>query len=167
MLLKIGKEFSLHELALEDAHNAHQRPKIEVYGDSLFMVLKTAHLEQDRVVYGETHLFVGANFLVSVRHGASSSYKMVRERCEAVPKMLSKGPGFALYALLDFVVDNYHPIVAKFEKDFEGLETNIFKGKFDQLSSRPFFAVKVELAMQQGLSDEALGTVRARATHAA
>jgi magnesium transporter len=74
LLLKIQEEFGLHELAIEDAHHAHQRPKIEVYSNSIFIVLKTAQLEQEQVVYGETHLFVGPNFLVSVRHGASSSY---------------------------------------------------------------------------------------------
>jgi len=145
LLLKIGKEFGLHELALEDAHHAHQRPKIEVYGDSLFAVLKTAQLENKHVIYGETHLFVGVNFLVSVRHGASTSYKQARERCEHEPNMLSRGPGFALYALLDFVVDNYQPIVAQFEKELDELEADIFKEQFNPLTIGRIYDMKREL----------------------
>ena len=74
VLRRVQREFALHELAIEDAHHAHQRPKIEAYSNSLFIVLKTVQLDAGRVVYGETHLFVGKNFLVSVRHGPSSSY---------------------------------------------------------------------------------------------
>ncbi|MBK9322880.1 MAG: magnesium/cobalt transporter CorA [Bdellovibrionaceae bacterium] len=145
MLEKIKEEFALHELAIEDAHNAHQRPKIEVYGDSLFIVLKTVHEENGNTVFGETHLFVGTNFLVSVRHGASASYKYVRERCEKNPKMLGKGPGFVLYSLLDFVVDNYKPIVLQFEKKFDLLEGDIFKGQFDKLVIERIYDLKLEL----------------------
>jgi magnesium transporter len=145
LLLKIQEEFSLHELSIEDARHAHQRPKIETYGDSIFIVVKTAQLEQGQVVYGETHLFGGSNFLVSVRHGASSSYAQVRDRCEKTAKMLAKGPGFALYALLDFVVDNYLPIVAQFEKDFDAIETDIFKGQFDKLAIERLYDLKRQL----------------------
>jgi len=145
LLAKIQEEFGLHALAIEDAHNAHQRPKIETYSNSIFIVLKTAQLEQGRVVYGETHLFVGANFLVSVRHGASSSYAQVIERCEERTKLAVKGPGFALYAVLDFVVDHYQPIVAQFEKDFEAIETDIFKGEFDRLVIERLYDLKRHL----------------------
>ena len=145
MLLKIQEEFHLHELSIEDTRNAHQRPKIETYGDSLFIVLKTAQLEESKVVYGETHLFVGANFLVSVRHGSSSSYAQVRDRCERAAKMLAKGPGFGLYALMDFVVDNYQPIVAQFESDFEAIETDIFKNKSDNLVIERLYDLKRQL----------------------
>jgi len=145
LLLKIQEEFGLHELSIEDAHHAHQRPKIETYSGSIFIVLKTAQLEQGHVVYGETHLFVGSNFLVSVRHGASASYAQVLERCEESTKMLVKGPGFALYALLDFVVDHYQPIVAQFEKDFDAIETDIFKGQFDGLVIERLYDLKRRL----------------------
>jgi magnesium transporter len=145
MLLKIQEEFHLHELAIEDARNAHQRPKIETYGDSMFIVLKTAELEEGKVVYGETHLFVGPNFLVSVRHGSSSSYAQVRDRCERAAKMLAKGPGFGLYALMDFVVDNYQPVLTQFEKDFEAIETDIFKNKFDNLVIERLYDLKREM----------------------
>jgi len=145
MLRKIQEEFHLHELAIEDARNAHQRPKLETYGDSLFIVLKTAQLEEGKVVYGETHLFVGSNFLVSVRHGSSSSYTQVRDRCERAAKMLAKGPGFGLYALMDFVVDNYQPVVAQFEKDFDDIETDIFKNKSDNLVIERLYDLKRQM----------------------
>ena len=145
LLLKIQEEFGLHELAIEDAHHAHQRPKIEVYSNSIFIVLKTAQLEQEQVVYGETHLFVGPNFLVSVRHGASSSYAQVLARCEEHTKLVANGPGFALYAVLDFVVDNYLPIVVRFEKDFDAIETDIFRDQFDRLVIERLYGLKRHL----------------------
>ncbi len=133
LLAKMKEEFGLHELAIEDARNAHQRPKIETYGQSLFIVLKTANLKDKQVAYGETHLFVGANFLVSVRHGESTGYAIVRERCEQTAKMLAKGVGFAVYAILDFVADNFQPIIEQFEDEFDSLEEGIFKSDFDKL----------------------------------
>lgn len=145
LLRKIQAEFGLHELAIEDAHHAHQRPKIEAYSSSLFIVLKTAQLEMGEVVYGETHLFVGANFLVSVRHGASSSYARVLQRCEVGTKGLRMGPGLALYALLDFVADNYQPVVAQFEHDFEAIEIDIFKDQFDGLVIERLYVLKRHL----------------------
>lgn len=144
-LRKIQAEFGLHELAIEDAHQAHQRPKIEAYSNSLFIVLKTAQLQAGQVVYGETHLFVGPNFLVSVRHGVSSSYAQVLQRCEDGTKGLPKGPGFALYAVLDFVADNCQPIVAQFQQDFDAIETDIFKDRFDRLVIERLYALKRNL----------------------
>ena len=122
-LRQIQQTFGLHELAIEDAHHAHQRPKIEAYSNSLFIVLKTAQLQAGRVVYGETHLFVGTNFLVSVRHGASSSFAQVLQHCEDGTKVLPKGPGFALYAILDFVADHYPD---RSEAEREQIATTIF-----------------------------------------
>ena len=145
LLSKIQLEFGLHELAIEDAHHAHQRPKIEAYSNSLFIVLKTAQLDAGQVVYGETHLFVGSNFLVSVRHGASSSYAQVLQRCEDSTKGLQKGPGFALYAVLDFVADHYQPIVAQFERDFDAIESDIFRDQFDKLVIERLYNLKRRL----------------------
>ena len=145
LLRKIQAEFGLHELAIEDAHHAHQRPKIEAYSNALFIVLKTAQLEAGQVVYGETHLFVGPNFLVSVRHGASSSYAQVLQRCAVGAKGLSMGPGFALYAVLDFVADHYQPIVAQFEQDFNAIETDIFQDRFDSLVIQRLYTLKRHL----------------------
>ncbi len=145
VLREIQQAFGLHELAIEDAQHAHQRPKIEAYSNSLFIVLKTAQLQASHVVYGETHLFVGSNFLVSVRHGVSPSFAQVLQRCEDGTKDLPKGPGFALYAILDFVADNYQPVVAQFEQDFDAIETDIFKDRFDRLVIERLYALKRNL----------------------
>jgi len=145
ILLRIQAEFGLHDLAIEDARNAHQRPKIEVYGESLFIVVKTAQLQDEEVIYGETHFFVGPQFLVSVRHGCSQGYVHVRDRCEQKADMLARGPGYALYALMDFIVDNYQPIMERFEKEFDGLESDIFKGRFDQLAIERLYDLKIKL----------------------
>jgi magnesium transporter len=144
-LRNIQQTFALHELAIEDAHHAHQRPKIEAYSNSVFIVLKTAQLQARHVVYGETHLFVGPNFLVSVRHGPSSSFAHVLQRCEDGTKDLPKGSGFALYAILDFVADNYQPVVAQFEQDFDAIETDIFKDRFDRLVIERLYDLKRNL----------------------
>lgn len=132
LMRKMQEEFGLHELAIEDACKAHQRPKLEEYGNTLFIVLKTALLQHGKVAFGETHLFVGPRFLVSVRHGPSSPHVGVREHCEKSPRMLEKGPGFALYALMDFVVDHYQPVVNQYEQELEHLEATLFQGKFDK-----------------------------------
>ena len=111
LLRQFQQAFGLHDLAIEDAHRAHQRPKLERYGDCLFVVLHTAELEPDlrRLQFGETHLFVGPRYVVSVRHRSSLSYAEVRGRCETAPQLLGQGPGFVLYALMDFIVDQYFP----------------------------------------------------------
>ena len=145
LLSKMKEEFGLHELAVEDARNAHQRPKIETYGNSLFIVLKTANLKDKRVAYGETHLFVGSNFLVSVRHGETAGYSVVRERCEQTAALLAKGPGFALYAILDFVTDNYQPIIELFEDEYDELEEGVFKSDFDKLMIVRIYELKRQL----------------------
>jgi magnesium transporter len=130
LLRVVQQEFGLHDLAIEDAHRAHQRPKLEVYDDSLFVVLHTVQHDAVRKVieYGETHLFVGRRYIVSVRHGPSLPYAEVRARCEAAPALLGKGPGFALYALMDFIVDQYFPAVDTIEEQLEGIEEEIFGG---------------------------------------
>ena len=94
LLAQVQQEFCLHDLAIEDAHRAHQRPKLETYGDSLFIVLRTAqqNLEQQEIDLGETHFFLGDNYIVSVRHGSSRPYTDVRARCESTPQLLRKGP---------------------------------------------------------------------------
>lgn len=134
LLREVQQEFGLHDLAIEDAHRAHQRPKLERYGDSLFVVLKTFQMNRERrqIDSGETHLFLGPRYLVSVRHGASLSYAEVRTRCEATPQLLSKGPSFALYAIMDFIVDHYFPIVDPLEDALEQLEDEIFSEAFSR-----------------------------------
>src|SRR5881628_1011168 len=107
VLAEVQQEFSLHDLAVEDAARAHQRPKLERYGDSLFIVLRTAHLDPATggIEFGETHPFVA-----------------VRSRCEASPPLLARGPGFVLYALMDFIVDQYFPVVDAYEDKLQALE---------------------------------------------
>ena len=114
-LAKFQQELGLHELAIEDAHRAHQRPKLEAYGDTIFIVLRTARMNDQRIELGETHFFLGSNFLVTVRHGSSKTYTQVRTRCESTPDLLRKGPGFALYAVMDAIVDEYFPVIDALE----------------------------------------------------
>ncbi len=147
LLAKIQEEFSLHELAIEDACMAHQRPKIEEYGESLFMVLHTAHLAGDRVEFGETHFFLGARFLVTVRHGYSSSHSKIRARCEAMPKQLAKGPGFALYSIMDFIVDNYVPVIDGLRTRFDVLESAVFQHRPSLQTMEGLYELKRDLLL--------------------
>ena len=116
----------LHELMIEDAHQAHQRPKLDIYDAALFVVLRTAQLVGKEVGYGETHLIVGKGFVVSIRHGASSSYAGVRQRLERSPELLRLGESAILYAIIDFVGDNYIPIVDKITEELEVIEDDLF-----------------------------------------
>lgn len=145
LLSKIQEEFGLHELAVEDARSAHQRPKIEEYGDSLFLVLQTAILEEGVVNFGETHVFIGKRFLVTVRHGASMSLNKVRKRCEAMPAQLLKGPSFALYSIMDFIVDSYMPVVEGLQERFDTLEQAIFEQRPSRQTLEGLYELKREL----------------------
>nr|WP_197471798.1 magnesium/cobalt transporter CorA [Methylomonas koyamae] len=147
LLAELQQEFGLHDLAIEDACAAHQRPKIEEYADSLFIVLHTARLVDDKVEFGETHLFMGAKFLVTVRHGSSLSHAKVRERCEAMPQQLAKGPGFALYSIMDFIVDNYVPVIDGLQQRFEVLESAIFEQRPSRQTMEGLYELKRELLM--------------------
>ncbi|MFF7951226.1 magnesium/cobalt transporter CorA [Streptomyces griseorubiginosus] len=124
----VTKEFGLHPLAVEDALKAHQRPKLEVYDDSLFVVLKPVVYEpdSDAVSTGEVMLFLGDAFVVTVRHGVGSPLKAVRERLEREPKLLGKGPTAVLYAVADAVVDHYLEVATELSTDLEELEAEVF-----------------------------------------
>lgn len=145
VLEKLQEEFNLHDLAVEDAHHAHQRPKIETYGQSLFIALHTAQSVDEHIRFGETHIFVGPRYLVTVRHGASSSYAAARLRMERAPEMLGHGPGAALYAVLDMVVDNFLPIVDEFSSALNALEKDIFAEDFRKHTVRRLYDLKREL----------------------
>ena len=145
LLQKVQEEFCLHDLAIEDAHRAHQRPKIELYEDSVFLVLRTAQKKENHIEFGETHFFVGRNFIVTVRHGPSVPYKEVRSRCESMPELLCKGQGFVLYAIMDFIVDRYFPVVDDLEKDLEAIEEKIFKVKNSRDTTEQIYQFKREL----------------------
>ena len=127
VLRQVQAEFGLHDLAIEDALKAHQRPKLELYGDALFVVARTAQMVDGEIAFGETHLFVGIGYIVSVRHGASTSYASVRERCEACPTSLSSGDDYILYAILDFIVDNYGPVVEAISAEVDAIEDSVFE----------------------------------------
>jgi magnesium transporter len=126
----VAKELGLHPLAVEDAIKAHQRPKIERYGEAFFVVLKPARYidETETVEFGEIHVFVGHDFVVSVRHGEASALHGVRRRLESEPELLRKGPEAILYAIMDRVVDDYGPVVAGLETDIDEIETEVFGG---------------------------------------
>ncbi|HVF82097.1 MAG TPA: magnesium/cobalt transporter CorA [Flavisolibacter sp.] len=146
VLSQVQMEFGLHDLAVEDAHNAHQRPKVELYGDSIFIVLRTAHIDKEHhTEFGETHFFVGPNFIVTVRHGSGVSYAEVRKRCESTPDLLSKGQGFALYSVMDFIVDRYFPVVHQMELELQVIEDKIFKENPSRETTEQIYALKREL----------------------
>jgi magnesium transporter len=128
----VGRAFGLHELAIEDAMHAHQRPKLEDYGDSLFIVLRTARYddEKEEVEFGEIHLFVGSDYVVAVRHGEASELKPARRRLEE-SGLLDTGPAAVVWAIVDKVVDDYAPVVAGVDNDIEEVEQEIFGQRAD------------------------------------
>ncbi len=145
VLLKLQEEFGLHDLAIDDARNAHQRPKVEAYGNSLFVVVTTAQSVQERIEYGETHAFLGPRFLVTVRHGASLSYAPVRARVEREPQLLKMGPSYCLYAVMDFVVDNYLPITIGYRDTLDALEKDIFAENYKRTTVMRLYELKRQL----------------------
>ena len=145
LLDTLQEEFGLHELAVEDAHNAHQRAKIEVYGESLFIVVQTAQVVGGKIAFGETHAFLGRNYLLTVRHGASLSYATARRGCEQTPEMMAYGPSFGLYSVLDFIVDNFFPLVREFKEELQELEEEVFEEAFKRATIRRLYDLKKEL----------------------
>jgi len=145
LLLKLQEEFGLHDLAIEDAHTAHQRTKIETYGDSLFLVVQTAQQIDGNLAFGETHIFIGPRYLVSVRHGASLSYAPARRACEHTPELMALGPSYALYSILDFIVDNLLPIVRASREELQQLEKDIFAETFKRSTVRRLYNMQRDL----------------------
>lgn len=141
-LAKMQEEFGLHPLAVEDAQRGHQRAKIEEYGDSLFAVVKTVEEVNNQIKTGEVDVFVGANYVLSVRNNSESGFGEVRARCENEPHLLKTGAAYALYALLDAVVDRYFPLVAAFETELETIEESIFVGGGERKSIQRLYALK-------------------------
>jgi magnesium transporter len=145
LLEKLQEEFCLHDLAIEDAHTAHQRTKIETYGDSLFLVVQTAQLIDAELKFGETQIFLGARYLVTVRHGASLSYAPARRACENVPELLANGPSYGLYGVLDLIVDNLLPIVRDFREELGVLEQDIFAETFKRSTVHRLYDMQRDL----------------------
>ena len=149
LLLKMQEEFGLHPLAVEDALKAHQRPKIELYGDSLFLVLQTAQVVNGHIEFGETHVFIGPNYLLTVRHGASLPFTPARERCEQNISLMQLGPSYGLYAVLDAVVDNYFPIVEEFKQELNELEKDIFAESYRRETIHRLYELKRDLTQMR------------------
>src|SRR6476620_1736413 len=145
LLSSVQRQFELHDLAIEDADHAHQRPKIEQYGDALFIVARTAQLDGDSIAFGETHLFVGEGYLVSVRHGPSTSYKPVRERCESCPRALARGEDYILYAILDFIVDNYSPVLEAIHEEVEAMEAQVLASAMTRAQIERLYLLRRDL----------------------
>jgi magnesium transporter len=156
-LLAVAEQFRLHELAVEDAIVAHQRPKLERYGDTLFVVLRAARYLDDveEVEFGEIHLFVGSDFVLTVRHSQAPDLAAVRRRMEDEPELLRLGPEAVLYAILDTVVDGYAPVVAGLQNDIDEIETEVFRG--DPKVSRRIYELSREVIEFQRATRPLLG----------
>ena len=141
----VAAEFDIHNLAVEDTISAHQRPKSERYGEVLFTVLRPARYveAEERVEFGELHVFTGKDFIVTVRHAESPDLGRVRDRMEADPELLSLGPEAVLYAILDEVVDEYEPVVVGLENDIDEIEDQVFEG--DPAVSRRIYELSREV----------------------
>jgi magnesium transporter len=144
-LEEMRDEFDLHPLAVEDARHGHQRPKIEEYSDSLFVVLKTIEVTGDELKVGELDIFAGRNYVLSVRQGAERGFADVRTRAEREPELLKHGSGYVLYALMDAVVDRYAPVLDAVVEKLESLEEQLFAGASPRASIESLYYVKQQL----------------------
>lgn len=156
-MASVAEEFGLHELAVEDAIAAHQRPKIERYDDNLFTVLRPARYldSAEEVEFGELHIFTGKDFVITIRHAETSGVAQVRQRLEAEPELLALGPEAVLYAILDQVVDDYGPVVAGLENDIDEIEDQLFAG--DPRVSRRIYKLSREVILFQRAIQPLLG----------
>ncbi|WOB78796.1 magnesium and cobalt transport protein CorA [Brevundimonas nasdae] len=155
--------FKLHPLAVEDALAAHQMPKVEVYGRELFVVARTAMKIDDRLAYGETHVFVGEDHVVSIRHGSARAHNHLRTQLEASPLQLKKGPDFVLHGILDFIVDAYAPIVDDVEDSVLEMEQRTLDAFLSRLEIRRLFTLRRELLKFRrilGPMEEVLGRLQ-------
>lgn len=144
-LENMRNEFALHELSVEDAQHGHQRPKIEEYGHSLFVVLHMIENGREELRVGEVAIFVGRNYILSVRNRAERGFTDVRRRCEEEPELLRHGPGYVLYALMDAVVDGYFPVLDAIESELEEVEDRIFAHQTDRTSLEALYGFKHKL----------------------
>jgi magnesium transporter len=147
LLRTVQQRFNLHDLAIEDALTAHQRPKLEVYGDSIFVALRTAQLVDGKIQFGETHIFAGRGYVVTVRHGSTTAYREVRSRCESAPKMLAMGESFVVYSIIDFIVDNYFPVLHDLEQEADALEEEVFAHRSDPTDVERIYELRHELLL--------------------
>jgi magnesium transporter len=157
----LASEFDLHPLAVEDAIHAHQRPKIERYDDTLFVVLRPARYvdASEEVEFGEVHVFVGSNFVLTVRHSEAPEFGTVRHRLQEQPELLCRGPEAVLYAVLDKVVDGYYPVVTGLAQDIDEIEDDVFNGVPD--ASRRIYQLSREVADFQRATRPLIGMIAA------
>lgn len=131
-LASLQRQFNLHDLAISDALGQHSRPKLETFGDALFMVLYAPLLVSGKLEFIETHIFAGSGYIISARYGDSSPYSQVRQSCEAKPLLLANGEDFVLYALLNFVVETYRPVTELIHSEIDALEQNVLGQSLNQ-----------------------------------
>lgn len=158
LLQAVQQQFGLHDLVVEDAYNARQRPKLEFYGDSIFLVLHTAQRRKGVIEFGETHVFAGRGYVVAVRHGASHSYRELRAKCERIPAMLAKGADFVVYSLMDFVVDNYMPIIDEMGEEAGEIEDEILRGLINRKIVQRVHDLRRNLRTLQNISSPLIET---------
>jgi magnesium transporter len=144
---EMQEEFGLHELAVEDARHGHQRPKIEEYGESLFAVMHQIEFAAGEYGTSEVHVFVGRNYVLSIRNRSQQGFIAVRERCEREPHLLQQGAGFVFYALMDAVVDRYFPIIDRLESDLEEIEDQIFAKGAARANIERLYALKRKIVL--------------------
>ncbi len=144
-LAEMQEEFGLHELAVEDARHGHQRPKIEEYADSLFVVLSIIEVAGDELNIGEMNVFVGKNYILTARQRAERGFQDVRTRCEREPELLSHGSGYVLYVLMDAVVDRYFPVLEAVETKLEAAEEQLFVRGSARINIEELYYVKQKL----------------------
>lgn len=150
-LAGIAKRFGLHPLAVEDALKANQLPKVEAYGDQLFIITRTANLDGDTIQPGETAFFIGPHFFVSVRHGSARTHTDVRAKLESLPAKLAHGPDYVLYAVLDFIVDGYFPVVDAIEDRMLAVEESVMDTPLDAAEIRHLYSQRHEIIRFQRL----------------
>ncbi len=141
----LRKTYGLHPLAIEDAVNANQLPKVDVYGDQLFVVARTAQLEDGEIHYGETAIFVGHSHIISVRHGSDRAHSALRRDLEAVPSLLDHGVDYVLHAILDFIVDGYFPVIEAIEDEVIQMEERAIDNFLGRDEVTRIFALRREL----------------------
>lgn len=162
-LHSVATEFGLHHLAVDDALKGHQRSKLERYGNTLFLALRTARYidETETVEFGELHVFVGPQFVITVRHAESPDLAHVRDRLEADPELLTKGPEAILYAVLDEVVDEYEPVIAGLENDIDEIEDELFGDAEHEVLTRRIYDLSSEVIGFQRAVQPLIGIVGA------
>lgn len=145
----LQEQFGLHELAVEDAHKGHQRPKLEEYGRSLFVVLQMVEMEGKDLRVGEVAIFAGERYVLSVRQRARRGFTDVRARTEQEPELLRYGAGYVMYALMDAVVDRYSPVVDALGEEIESIEERIFAGETKREHIQSLYELKRKLLTLQ------------------